>query len=43
MMLTSPQEEIEAKVIVLTAKINNLVTKAEAAGVKGDLDEAQVV
>ena len=35
------QEEIEAKVTDLTEKINQLVTKAEAAGTAGDIEEAQ--
>lgn len=35
------QEEIEAKVTILTEKINELVTQAESAGTGGDIEEAQ--
>jgi len=35
------QEEIEEKVNILTDKINELVTQAEAAGNAGDIEEAQ--
>jgi hypothetical protein len=35
------QEEIEAKVTILTEKINELVTQAEGAGTSGEIEEAQ--
>jgi len=39
----SEQEEIEEKIGILTEKINLLVDKAEMAGCKGDVEEAQGV
>ena len=35
------QEEIEGRVTALTERINKLVSQAEAAGIAGDLGEAQ--
>ena len=37
------QEQVEAKIAILTEKINGLVGKAEKAGCEGDVEEAQGV